>query len=68
MLRIHKAGRYNHQCPSCGAFIRWALTYCFDCGESKGGNPAWMSNVRKHEARARSKRPWVDAGGGSASD
>lgn len=23
----------KHLCPRCGAFIRWALQFCFDCNK-----------------------------------
>ena len=37
-------GRWDHQCPGCGAFIRWALTFCFDCGRNQPkGNPAYKT-------------------------
>jgi len=56
-----------HNCPSCGRFVRWALTFCASCRWAGGGivtvavmfephgNPPWdlYSGERRRAMRRR---------------
>lgn len=54
-------GCWDHNCPNCGTFIRWALKYCFDCGTLLR-NSAWLvPTPQDKEGRPRGR--WRDVSG-----